>query len=62
MVEAYEDAQLRALKAGLLFVAFVAGGALLVTGGLPASRPDGPAAEDEAGEPPGHTAGSTTSR
>ena len=62
VVEAYEDAQLRALKAGLLFVAFVAGGALLVTGGLPASRPDGPDDEGEAGEPPGHTAGSTTSR
>ncbi len=51
LVEGYQDAQLRALKAGLLFVAFVAGGALLVTGALPSSRPGTGAAAEEAAEP-----------
>ena len=40
LVEDYEQAQLVALKAGLLIAGFVAVGALFFTGGLPNHRPD----------------------
>ena len=40
LVEDYEDAQLVALKAGLLIAGFVAVVALFFTGGLPNRRPD----------------------
>ena len=45
LVESYEDAQLTALKAGLLAVGFVTGGALFVTTGLPSRRLGGDDAE-----------------
>jgi len=40
LVEDYEDASLKALKAGLLAAAFLALGALALTGGLPHDRPE----------------------
>jgi len=49
IVDAYEEAQLRALKAGLLGAALLALLALLVTGNLPSTvtRSDEPSVEDE---------------
>jgi MFS family permease len=40
LVDTYEDAQLRALKRGLLVVAFIAALGLLVTRDLPSTRPE----------------------
>jgi len=47
LVDDYGDAQLAALKVGLLVSGAIALGALLTTGGLPSRRPDEPTAEDE---------------
>jgi EmrB/QacA subfamily drug resistance transporter len=46
LVESYEAAQLKALKAGLLIAGFVAVGALVFTSGLPGRRPDDESALD----------------
>ena len=56
IVESYEDAQLRALKAGLLAAALLAGAALLVTGNLPSEVYK---EDDDAGEADGEPSEAT---